>query len=100
MTVRNALARGLGVSMVVLVGLTGCSQPEGRTEPTVPPPQAPPQTPPPVSPPTGISGTTLSGTAYEFSDSGVRRPAANLRIKVRQATRFDGPVDGIDLPDV
>jgi all-beta uncharacterized protein len=48
----------------------------------------------------GGAPASMSGTAVEFTSRGLRGPVPNLRLKVRSASRFDGAVGGIDLPDI
>jgi hypothetical protein len=99
MTTPSPLARGLGVAMALLIGLAGCSKKDVPTSPSPPPSPSPSPAPAPPPPPAAPL-TTVNGTAFEYSASGSRRPAPNLRLKVRQGSRNDGAVGGIDLPDV
>jgi hypothetical protein len=50
--------------------------------------------------PSGGSSSVMSGTALEFTATGTRRPVPNLRLKVWAASKSDGAVGGVELPDV
>jgi len=80
----------------ILTAIAACS--DDRSQIVTSPRVAPPPSPAPAPPPT--SGSTLSGTVFEFTASGTRRPVPNLRLKVRAASRFDGAVGSLELPDV
>jgi hypothetical protein len=86
----------LGAVIALILTLGAC---EAGKDPTVSTPSAPtppPPAPPPPSPPAG----TVSGTAYEFTAAGERRPVPNLRLRVRDASSSGGAVGGRELPDV
>ena len=88
-------ARRLGATIALILTVAACEADRG---PVVNAPSAPtpPPAPPPPSPPSGV----VSGTAYEFTATGERRPVPNLRLRVRAASASDGAVGGRDLPDV
>ena len=75
---RDAPASLKAAAAVLVFGLTACTSPSP---------------PPPLESETRV---TASGVAYVFSDTGERRVASNLRLKVR----FSSAADGADLADI
>ena len=58
--------------------------------------------PTPIPPPSATSSSpiTWTGTIYEYTAAGTRRPVPNLRLEVLKGSRADGAVGGTPMPDV
>jgi hypothetical protein len=80
--------RLLGAAALV-ISLASC---DSATTPTPTQPSSRPPNPPPTD-------VTVSGTVFEFTATGERRPVPNLRLKVLASGPYDGAVDGIALAD-
>jgi hypothetical protein len=83
--------------VTLLIVMTACAQ-NDIVQPAPPsPPAGPPPVPPPPPPP--ASGVTLSGIVFEVTESGGRRPLANLRLKVLDGSSSGGAVRSVELAD-
>ena len=93
MSINPQSLRGL-VAALVVMGTVACGSNGDQTSTAPTPPTT--QTPPPAPPSEGL----LTGTAIEFTSAGETRAVANLRLRVRAGSSFDGAVGGVELPDV
>jgi hypothetical protein len=104
MSRHSQAALRLGTVAALIVSIAACDAERDRTliaPPTAPTPSSP--APPQPSANTAVpppSASPLTGTVFEFAPSGDRRPAPNLRLRVRKGSSLDGAVGGVELPDV
>lgn len=90
------LARRLFVAAAFVVTF-GCGEQGPSSPSTVRFPPTSSSSPAPASP---FAPRDVAGTAFEYTESGDRRPIANLRLKVRAPGPTGGPIGGLELPDV
>ena len=90
-------ARMRGLAAALIVSIAACDRGSDRTVNTPSTPSAPTTpSPPPPAPPAG----TVTGTVFEFTATGERRPVPNLRLQVRIGSPLDGAVGSVVLADV